>query len=218
MNLIVPPTDFLDLGSRAAVDQGLSRLARKNMLTRVSRGVYVFPETNAWIGEVSPTSDEVAKALARRGSGKLLPSGALAANLLGLSDQVPAKAEYLTDGPSCRVMIKRLAVVLKQTTPKNLATAGRVSGVVIQALRFLRRQQVGPEVVVKLRERLKPAERRQLVKDIPFAPAWMAPIFRKIAEEGSDNPRLLLHAVHDVGDSRAAQNRGEYPTETLRNG
>jgi hypothetical protein len=182
----VTPTDFLDLGSRAAVDQGLSRLARKNMLTRVSRGVYAFPETNAWIGEVSPTSDEVAKALARRGSGKLLPSGALAANLLGLSDQVPAKAEYLTDGPSCRVMIKRLVVVLKQTTPKNLATAGRVSGVVIQALRFLRRQQVGPEEVVKLRERLKPAERRQLVKDIPFAPAWMAPIFRQIAEEGSD--------------------------------
>jgi ABC-type uncharacterized transport system YnjBCD ATPase subunit len=125
----------------------------------------------------------VAKALARRGSGKLLPSGALAANLLGLSEQVPAKAEYLTDGPSSRVMIKNLQVVLKQTTPKNLATADRVTGVVIQALRFLRRQQVGQEVVTQLRERLKPAERRQLVKDIPFAPAWMAPIFRKIAEE-----------------------------------
>ena len=179
----VTPTDFLDLGTRAAVDQGLSRLARKKVLTRVSRGVYSFPETNAWIGEISPSPDEVAKALARRGSGKLLPCGALAANLLGLSEQVPAKAEYLTDGPSRRVMIKNLQVVLKQTTPKNLATAGRVSGVVIQALRFLRRQQVGVEVVTKLRERLKPAERRQLVKDIPLAPAWMAPIFRKIAEE-----------------------------------
>ena len=181
----VTPADFLDLGSRSAVDQGLSRLARKNVLTRVSRGVYAFPETSGWIGVVSPSPDEVAKALARRGCGKLLPSGALAANLLGLSDQVPAKAEYLTDGPTCRVMIKNLQVVLKQTTPKNLATAGRVSGVVIQALRFLRRQQVGPEVVVKLRERLKPAERRQLVKDIPLAPAWMAPLFRQIAEEGS---------------------------------
>lgn len=179
----VTPADFLDLGTRAAVDQGLSRLARKKVLTRVSRGVYSFPETSAWIGEISPSPDEVAKALARRGSGKLLPSGALAANLLGLSEQVPAKAEYLTDGPSSRVMIKNLQVVLKQTTPKNLATADRVTGVVIQALRFLRRQQVGQEVVTKLRERLKPAERRQLVKDIPFAPAWMAPIFRKIAEE-----------------------------------
>ena len=114
----VTPADFLDLGKRAAVDQGLSRLTRKKMLMRVSRGLYALPEINEWIGEVSPAPDEVAKALARRGSSKLLPSGALAANLLGLSDQVPAKAEYLTDGPSCRVMIKRLTVVLKQTTPK----------------------------------------------------------------------------------------------------
>jgi hypothetical protein len=80
-------------------------------------------------------------------------------------------------------MVKRISVELKQTTPRNLATAGRVSGVVIQALRFLRRQQVGSEVVEKLRKRLKPAERRQLLKDIPYAPAWMAPIFREIAEE-----------------------------------
>jgi hypothetical protein len=96
---------------------------------------------------------------------------------------VPTKVEYLTDGPPCRVMVKRMTLELKQTTPRNLATAGRVSGVVIQALRFLRRQQVGPEVVEQLRQRLKPAERQQLVKDIPYAPAWMAPIFREIAGE-----------------------------------
>lgn len=162
----------------------MSRLVRKNLLTRISRGVYAFPQRNKLIGEVSPSPDEVAKALARRGSRKLLPSGALAANLLGLSEQVPSRVEYLTDGPSCKVMIKRLEVALKQTTPRNLATADRVTGVVIQALRFLRRQQVGPDVVEKLRQRLKTAERLQLVKDIPLAPAWMAPIFRKIAEEG----------------------------------
>jgi hypothetical protein len=177
------PSDFLDLGSRAAVDQSLSRLVKKSLLTRVSRGVYAYPQISRLIGEISPSPEVVAKALARRGSQKLLPSGALAANLLGLSDQVPTKVEYLTDGPSCRVMVKRMTVELKQTTPRNLATAGRVSGVVIQALRFLRRQQVGREVVEQLRQRLKPAERQQLLKDIPYAPAWMAPIFREIAEE-----------------------------------
>lgn len=176
--------DFLDLGSRAAVDQSLSRLVKKSLLTRVSRGVYAYPQISRLIGEISPSPEVVAKALARRGSQKLLPSGALAANLLGLSEQVPAQVEYLTDGPPCRVMVKRMTVELKQTTPRNLATAGRVSGVVIQALRFLRRQQVGREVVEQLRQRLKPAERQQLVKDIPYAPAWMAPIFREIAEEG----------------------------------
>lgn len=180
------PADFLDLGSRAAVDQSLSRLVKKNLLTRVARGVYAYPEINRLIGEIAPSPEVVAQALARRGSQKLLPSGALAANLLGLSDQVPTKVEYLTDGPTCRVMVKRMMVELKQTTPRNLATAGRVSGVVIQALRFLRRQQVGSEIVKTLSARLKPAERRQLVKDIPYAPAWMAPIFREIAKESED--------------------------------
>lgn len=182
------PADFLDLGSRAAVDQSLSRLVKKRLLTRVARGVYSYPQMNRLIGEVSPSPEEVAKALARRGCRKLLPSGALAANLLGLSEQVPSKVEYLTDGPPCRVMVKRMPVELKRTTPRNLATAGRVSGVVIQALRFLRRQQVNQELVERLRERLQPAERRQLVKDIPYAPAWMAPIFREVAGEGEVAP------------------------------
>jgi hypothetical protein len=180
------PADFLDLGSRAAVDQSLSRLVKKSLLIRVARGLYAYPEINRLIGEVAPSPEVVAQALARRGAQKLLPSGALAAHLLGLSDQVPSKVEYLTDGPSCRVMVKRMTVELKQTTPRNLATAGRVSGVVIQALRFLRRQQVDSDVVTTLRARLKPAERRQLVKDIPYAPAWMAPIFRKIAKESEE--------------------------------
>lgn len=170
------------------MDQSLSRLVKKSVLTRVARGVYSYPQVNRLIGELSPSPEVAAKALARRGAQKLLPSGALAANLLGLSEQVPTKVEYLTDGPSCRVMVKRMTVELKQTTPRNLATAGRVSGVVIQALRFLRRQQVGREVVGQLRLRLKPAERRQLVKDIPYAPAWMAPIFREIAGEGEVVP------------------------------
>ena len=180
------PTDFLDLGSRAAVDQSLSRLVKKSLLIRVARGLYAYPEINRLIGEVAPSPEVVAKALARRGAQKLLPSGSLAAHLLGLSDQVPSKVEYLTDGPSCRVMVKRMTVELKQTTPRNLATAGRVSGVVIQALRFLRRQQVDSDVVTTLRARLKPAERRQLVKDIPYAPAWMTPIFREIAKESEE--------------------------------
>lgn len=177
------PSEFLDLGSRAAVDQAMSRLVKKGTLRRVARGVYSYPEVSSLIGELSPQPAAVAQALARRGSQRLLPSGAYAANQLGLTEQVSAKVEYLTDGRSRQVMIKRLPVTLRQTSTKNLATAGRVSGTVIQALKFLRREHVGHEAVQILRGRLTPAEKRQLVKDIPLAPAWMAPIFHRIAEE-----------------------------------
>jgi hypothetical protein len=174
--------DFLDLGGRAAVDQAFSRLCKQGLLRRVDRGVYSFPEKSRLIGELSPSPERVAQALARRGAQKLLPSGPFAANLLGLTEQVPAKVEYLTDGPSRRVMIKRLPVLLKQAAPARLATAGRVSGTVAQALRFLRKAQMDETVIPQLRRRLSAADKAQLVRDIPLVPAWVGEVFRKIAE------------------------------------
>ncbi|MBN8711943.1 MAG: hypothetical protein BGO12_16465 [Verrucomicrobia bacterium 61-8] len=176
-------SDFLDLGSRGAVDLSLSRLVKKGILRRLARGVYVYPEKNRLLGELSPRPEEVAKALARRGAQKLLPSGAFAANLLGLTEQVPAKVEYLTDGPSRTAMIRNLPVVLKQSTPARLATAGRVSGTVAQALRFLRKEQVDDSVVARLRERLSEGDKEQLIRDIPLVPAWVGAVFRKVASD-----------------------------------
>ena len=178
---VFSPNEFLDLGSRGAVDLALFRLLKKGLLRRVDRGVYGYPEKSRLIGELSPSPEAVAKAMARQGARKLLPSGAYAANLLGLTEQVPAKIEYLTDGPTRRVMIQKLPVVLKQTTPARLATAGRVSGTVAQALRFLRKDQVDETVIQKLRERLSEADKEQLVRDIPLVPAWVGEAFRRIA-------------------------------------
>jgi hypothetical protein len=175
------PADFLDLGTRAAVDQVLSRLVRRGTLRRVDRGVYSLPKISAVLGELSPEPEAVAQALARRGAQRLIPAGAHAANLLGLTTQVPARIEYLTDGPPRRVMIQKLPVVLKRTTTRNLATAGRISGTVIQALRFLGRKNVDEDIVRQLRARLNESEKAQLLQDIPLAPAWMAPVFRKVA-------------------------------------
>ena len=178
---VFSPNEFLDLGSRGAVDLALFRLLKKGLLRRVDRGVYGYPEKSRLIGELSPRPEIVAKAMARRGAQKLLPSGAYAANLLGLTEQVPAKIEYLTDGPSRRAMIQKLPVVLRQSTPARLATAGRVSGTVAQALRFLRKDQVDETVIEKLRTRLSKDDKEQLLRDIPLVPAWIGEIFRQVA-------------------------------------
>lgn len=178
----VTPFDFLDLGSRDSVDQGLSRLARKQVLKRLDRGLYTYPKVSRLLGELSPDPEKVAQALARRDAAQLIPTGAAAANLLGLSEQVPNRVVYLTSGPARSATVGKLAVTLKPTVAKNMATAGRASGVVIQALRFLGKDNVGSEVIEKLCERLNTKDRAQLLKDAKYAPAWMEPIFRKIAE------------------------------------
>lgn len=182
---VATPSDFLDLGGRSAVDKALSRLVNDGKLTRVGRGVYVYPKQSKLLGELSPRPQDVAEALAKRGGERLQPSGAQAANLLGLSDQVPAKIVYLTDGPSRTIKIRNLPVILKNASPRRLATAGRVTGAVAEALRYLRKDQVNQRVVTQLRGRLNAEDKRQLLKDLTLVPAWIGDVFRAVAE-GAD--------------------------------
>ena len=179
------PADFLDLGSREAVDIVLHRLARKGTVRRLARGVYDFPKEHPVLGPLSPSAEAVAKALAGRDRTRLQPAGAYAANVLGLSEQVPAKAVFLTDGPSRTVKIGATTIQLRRTTAKNMETAGRLSGLLIQALRELGKEHVTPERREHLKRTLPADKRRELIKDLRLAPAWMHPIFRELAEEGA---------------------------------
>jgi hypothetical protein len=179
------PADFLDIGSREAVDIVLHRLARKGTIRRLARGVYDFPEEHPVLGTLQPSAEAVARALAGRDHARLQPAGAYAANALGLSEQVPAKAVFLTDGPSRTVRIGPTTIQLRRTTPRNMAAAGRLSGLLIQALRELGEEHVTPERREHLKRTLPAEKRRELVKDLKLAPAWMHPIFRELAEENA---------------------------------
>ncbi len=146
-----------------------------------ARGLYQIPETHPLVGELAASPDQIATALAEQHHLKLQPSGAYAANLLGLSDQVPLRIVYLTDGTPRHVQSGKQQIVLRRTTPRNMATTGRVSGLVIQALRYLGRRHVDRTVVEKLRKRIRPEDRVQLLKDIPLAPLWIGEVMRRVA-------------------------------------
>jgi hypothetical protein len=95
---------------------------------------------------------------------------------------VPAKAEFLTDGPSRTVRVGKTTIQLRRTTPRNMAAAGKLSGLVVQALRALGQKHVTPERISHLRRSIPPEKRRELLKGIAVAPAWMHPFLRQIAE------------------------------------
>jgi len=177
------PADFLDIGSRDAVDVVLHRLTRKGTIRRLARGVYDFPKQHPVLGPLQPSAEEVAQALAGRDHTRVQPAGAYAANALGLSEQVPAKAVFLTDGPSRTVKIGASTIQLRRTTARNMAAAGRLSGLLIQALRELGKEHVTPERRQHLKRTLPADQRRELLKDLRLAPAWMHPIFRELAED-----------------------------------
>lgn len=173
--------DFLDLGTRAAVDQALSRLARQGALRRVGRGVYNRPRVNERLGiTISPAPEEIAKAIASSAASRLQVAGAQAANALGLSTQVPARIVYLTDGTPRTIQVGNQTLVFRHASPRSMATAGRTSGTVIQALRHLGQKNVNDEVVARLRKSLSVKEKSTLKKDRLYAPGWIQALFDRI--------------------------------------
>lgn len=178
---VFTPKHFQDLGSDSAVDSALRRLKAAGTIRHLARGLYDYPKVDPQLGALLPSTDDIAKALAGRDEIRLQSSGAHAANQLGLSTQVPMKVVYLTDGPSKMVKLGKQQIQLRRTTPKNMATAGKISGMAIQALKHLGKDQVDDDVIATLNKRLDDAARKQLMNDIRNAPAWIADIFRIIA-------------------------------------
>ena len=176
------PGGFLDLGSRESIDLALHRLVKQGVIRRLARGVYDYPKRHPQLGDLTPSAETIARALAGRDRARLQPAGAYAANLLGLTEQVPARAVFLTDGLSRTTTVGRMTIELRRTTPRNMAAAGRLSGLVIQAFRELGKEHVTQDRIDHLKRTLPATERRGLLKDIKLAPAWMHPIFRELAE------------------------------------
>jgi hypothetical protein len=179
---VFTPKHFHTLGSSDAVDSTLRRLKSAGTIRQLARGLYDYPVQDPVLGTVSPSADAIARALVVRDAIRLQPSGAYAANVLGFSDQVPSRIVFLTDGPARKVRIGKREIILQHTTPRNMATAGRISGTIIQALRHLGQDQVDDQVLAVLRRRITDADHAAIRKDLVHAPAWIADILRSLTE------------------------------------
>ncbi len=180
---VFTPKDFLDLASRGNIDVTLGGFLKEGIIRRIARGVYDLPRFNPTLGgRLSPDIDQAAQALARRFRWRVIPAGAWAANLLGLSTQVPAKTVYLSDGPTRTIQIGRQRLCFKHARPTQTRIENRVSAVVIQALRHLGKEAVGPEVIAQLRHRLSAREKNHLLRDARYSSDWLFAAARQIAE------------------------------------
>jgi Family of unknown function (DUF6088) len=194
---VYTPFDFLDLGTPHSVGMALMRLVRSGSLRHLARGLYDVPRRHPLLGELQPTADEIAQALGRRDGASVQPSDAMAANLLSLSEQVPAQAVYETDGPSRIVKVGTLTVRLKKRPPRQVRSASPMSHLVFAALRSVGKAQLTPARIAHLQKTLSASDRAQLLKDLPLAPAWMHPHLRFIAgpaAPGSGRARAPLKA------------------------
>lgn len=178
--------DFLDIATRGSIDMALGSLVREGTIRRIRRGLYDMPKVNLALGgKLSPDIDEAAQAIARRQRWKIVPEGAWAANLLGLSTQVPAKIIYLTDGPSKEVEIGRRSIHFKHARPKAMAGLEGKLALVVQALRHLGKENVGTREIGTIRAKLSPKEKERLMTDTRFSVDWIYDVAKRIAEKSA---------------------------------
>lgn len=179
---VFTPKAFAGLGSRAAIDQALSRLGRKEEIRRLAHGLYEFPRVHPRIGVLSPSPEVIAEALAAKTQAHIMVSGARAANLLGLSTQVPTRNIFLTNGRSRTIQVGNQEVVLKHVAPSKMLGAGTEAGLVIQALRSLGTFNIGGASVAALSEKLPTSVKSEIKQLAPAAPGWLQPTLRQVVQ------------------------------------
>jgi hypothetical protein len=177
------PADFLDLGSRAAVDQALSRNCKSGVLRRAGRGLYHVPRHDPLLGDLGPDTGPFHDAITRRDNSRIFSTGAHAANALGLTDQVPMRPMLLTTGHSRSVSCGKGHLLLRHVSPRFVSTRNPTSALVILALRWIGKRFVDEDIIARLRRNLSPADIAALPADAACAPAWIANIFRQISNQ-----------------------------------
>jgi ribosomal protein S19E (S16A) len=182
--ILIIPEDYVNYGSSVAIRKALDRLEKKQVIIRVAHGIYVRPKISKLIGVLLPSAEEVAEAIAKRDRIRTLPTGTYALNALGLSTQVPMNIVLLTDGSPRELKIGKRKLKFKRTTPKNLLAKGKISRLVIQALKEIGNGRVTTEEENKIISLLKKEETKDLQHDIKLAPVWIQKIMKKALENG----------------------------------
>lgn len=177
---VLSPKEFLHVGSRAAVDQALSRLTKEGKLLRVARGTYVAPVSSRF-GTRAPAPEKVVESLAAQNGEVVATHGATAANALGLTQQVPIREVYLTSGRTRKLRLGRSEVLVKHVPRWMLALGTGPAGAAVRALAWMGPEYAG-ESLAALRRTLPPSEWRALASSRAALPSWMA---RAIGEEAA---------------------------------
>jgi hypothetical protein len=189
------PVDFLDLGSRDAVDKALQRLATASLIRRLDRGLYDQPRRNPLTGQMSvPDYRRVIQAVARRDQTRMLVDGMTAANDLGLSDAVPGRIVVHTDARLRPIKLGKQTIAFRPTAPSKLFWADRPAMRIVQALHWLRDALNAPDDRRRVLRRLRAiladddhgsAIAADLSTGLPTLPAWMQDLLRPLIDEAA---------------------------------
>lgn len=182
------PEEFDHLGSNDSVRKALSRICKEGTIIRISRGVYLYPIIDKELGILYPSVDNVAQAISKRDKSRIIPTGLFALNSLGLSTQVPMNVIYLTDGIPRKIKVAKQTITFKQTAPVNFSFKGRITPLVVSALKEIGKDKVRPEELEQIRKMLKLESKEVVISDAYIAPRWITDVILSLINTSDNEP------------------------------
>ncbi len=159
------------------------RLEKGGFIDRISQGIYVRPrESSNW--ETKSIGRGSSRSHCQKRQMRTVATGGYALNALGLSAQVPMNIVLLTDGSPREIKVGKRSIKFKKTTPKNLMAKGKISRLVIQALKEIGKGKVSEDEEQKIHALLQKEEANDLKHDIALAPVWIQKIMKKALTDG----------------------------------
>jgi hypothetical protein len=164
----------------ASVRTALTRLVQKQSIRRLAHGLYDLPNVHPSLGAIMPAMEKVIEAIKKSDAIEVQVTGAYAANLLGLSTQIPMRIELYTSGPKRKIHFGKQEILLKPTIPKNMIGAGTKAGLIFHALRQIGKDNITNEMIEQIKSQIEEKDIKHIKKQIHFAPVWIAKIMRSL--------------------------------------
>jgi hypothetical protein len=164
----------------ASVRTALTRLVQKQSIRRLAHGLYDLPIVHPSLGAIMPAMENVIEAIKKSDAIEVQVTGAYAANLLGLSTQIPMRIELYTSGPKRKIHFGKQEILLKPTTPRNMIGAGTKAGLIFHALRQIGKDNITIEMIEQIKSQIEEKDIKHIKKQIHFAPVWIAKIMRSL--------------------------------------
>lgn len=177
---------FTSISNTKAISKALERLVKSGKLQRVATGMYVRPAKDKMLGTVLPGIEEIAEAVAKRDKARIVPTGSYALYKLGLTTQVPLNVVYYTDASARKIKVGKQTITFKRSSAKYLSAIGKISKLVIPALRSIGKDKVTDDEIKKIRELLKKEKPYHLEHDLKLAPAWIRKLIGPIKTDTQD--------------------------------
>ena len=181
-------SDFIDKFPINNIDKALSLLTKQKKIRRIARGIYDYSKYSELLRqELSPDIEQVARAIARKFNWDIEVSGDTALNILGLSTQIVAQYEYLSNGATKKYTLNNGTILkFKKSSLKNIGFKHKESSLIVQALKTLGKDRVNDDVIKSIREQIDPKKYQKILKDTKSSTVWIYETIKKICKADID--------------------------------